>query len=145
MKRLVLAAALVLVAVLSASAIRYTLKAQERHRRDTEYKRRRRDAEYQAALRTFTQEFTSGLSRMDAESQLKAKSVAFTQRCCIDEQSAFADLIKIGEEDAPWYCSEQYVYIALEFAAKEPHPDFLPYDSDVLRTVRIYRQLGGCL
>ncbi len=65
--------------------------------------------------------------------------------CCVEERSAFADLVRIGQEDAPWYCSENYVFVAFEFAAVESHNPLKAYDTDSLKTVTLYRQLGGCL
>ena len=86
-----------------------------------------------------------GLVRKQVENVLRSKGAAFTQVCCVEERSALADLVKVGEEDHPWYCSENYVHVAFEFAATESHDSLKSYDSDVLKRVRIFQQLGGYL
>jgi hypothetical protein len=62
-------------------------------------------------------------------------------------ESNYGDLVKIGEGKPPWYCSEAYIYIALEFSAIEEHDllHHLSRDSDVLERVEIFRPLSGCL
>ena len=69
----------------------------------------------------------------------------FHFRCVAWRRSAFADLVKIGDERAPRYCSQNYVNIALEFRAIEPHHPFTADNAIVQKTIRIFRQLGGCL
>lgn len=106
---------------------------------------RRREVAYQTALQSYAAIFRSGTRRKDVESQLRVERVAFQQMCCIDERSAYADLVRIGKEKAPWFCSEQNIYIALQFTAVEAHEPWRAYDSDALKTVTIYRWLEGCL
>jgi hypothetical protein len=57
-------------------------------------------------------------------------------------KSQYADLVKIGEESPPWYCSEEYVYVALEFASSEP---LKQDDSDLLERIEIFQPDSGCL
>jgi len=85
------------------------------------------------------------MTRKEVESYLRAKALGFQRMCCIDERSAFADLVKIGSEDAPWYCSEQNIYVAFQFAGVEPHEALKVSDSDSLKRVTIFRWLEGCL
>lgn len=56
--------------------------------------------------------------------------------------SQYADLVKIGEETAPWFCSEAYVYVAFEFSGVE---QFKQNDSDVLERIELFRPDTGCL
>jgi hypothetical protein len=67
-----------------------------------------------------------------------------TQLWCI-QQRTLADLVKIGEEDAPWFRSEYWVHIAFDFAATNPQDSFKAFDSDALKSIEIFRQFGGCV
>jgi hypothetical protein len=125
-----------IIAILSGAAVRSHIKSEAR---------KKREAVYESTLQAYSQNLKAGLTRKEVEEYLRAKGTGFTQMCCVLERSAFADLVKVGEEDAPWFCSENYVYIAFEFAATEPHKSFKSYDSDGLKKVSIYRELGGCL
>ena len=58
-------------------------------------------------------------------------------------ESQYADVIKIGEETAPWYCSEAYVFVAFEFSGVEAYDK--QKDSDPLERIEIYRPDSGCL
>lgn len=106
--------------------------------------KKRRDVAYEAVLSAYAQHLTPGMPRKQVEEYLRARGAPFTQMCCL-QQRTLADLVKIGEEDAPWYCSEYRVHIAFDFAAIEPHDSLEAYDSDILKTITIFRQFGGCL
>ena len=112
--------ALILLA-LSAAAIRNARKKQAQSKREVAYK---------SALNSYSAALKPGMTRQDVENYLHAKAVGFQQMCCIDERSAFADLVKVGKEDAPWYCSEQNIYVAFQFVAVEPHKPLKVFDSD---------------
>src|SRR5215813_9898220 len=91
----------------------------------------KREAGYQAALREYSNDLNPGLTRKEVESYFRKRGVRFTQMCCVGQpRDAWADLVKVGEESAPWYCSEHYVNIAFEFRATEPHRLFESRDSD---------------
>src|ERR1035441_4982481 len=140
----------VVVAVLSASGIRHLRKAEAR---------RKREASYQAALRAYSHDLSPGLTRREVESYLRTRNTSFRQVCC-GEAGDYADLVQVGKEDPPWYCSDSYVYVAIEFAAVEPHDwrlavlprenndskkSSLAYDSDILTRIEMYRPDTGCL
>ena len=57
-------------------------------------------------------------------------------------EGQYADLVKIGEESPPWYCSEEYVYIAFEFSFLGKWEQ---NDSDVLERIEIFQPDSGCL
>ena len=107
--------------------------------------KKKREAGYQSALQAYSHDLRPGLTRPQVENHLRSKGARFTQMCRVDERSALADLVKFGEEDHPLYCSEHYVFVAFEFAGTESQQPFRPYESDVLKRVRIFHQLGGCL
>lgn len=101
----------VIVAVSSAIAVRHAYKARVQ---------KRRDVANQATLLTYSQNLRPGLTRKEIEDYLHSRGTAFTQMCCLEQRSALTDLVKVGEEEAPWYCSEWTVFIALEFDGIEP-------------------------
>ena len=108
--------------------------------------RQKREAIYQVALRSYSEVLKLGMSRNDVEGYLKAKNVRFTQMCCVAQHTgAFDDLTKIGQEDTPWYCSEQNIYIAFEFTAAERYEIPRSDASDTLRAITIFPWLEGCL
>ncbi len=106
---------------------------------------RKREEAYQSALNSYSEALKPGMTRKEVEDYLHARDIRFQQMCCVDERSAFADLVRIGQEGHPWYCSEQNIYIAFQFAAVEPHSWLKAYDSDSLKKVSIFRWLEGCL
>jgi hypothetical protein len=73
---------------------------------------KKREAAYQTTLQSYTDVLKPGITRKYAEDYLRSKGATLQQLCCIDERSAFADLLKIGKEKHPWYCSEHNIYIA---------------------------------
>jgi hypothetical protein len=140
----------VIAAVLSAAGIGLLRKAEARNKRE---------ATYQAALGAYSHDPSPGLARKEVESYLRARNTSFRQVCC-GEAGDYADLIQVGRGNPPWFCSESYVYVAIEFAAVERHDSFLEairrksndskkspiaYDSDILTKVEMYRPDIGCL
>ena len=112
---------------------------------------KKRDAAYQAALLRFTEALKPGLTRKEVEDYFRAKNLKFRQMCCVDShesasRSSWDDLTKIGEEQAPWFCSEKNIYVAFQFTDHKtrggtPKAD----DLDTLKAVSIYPWLEGCL
>jgi hypothetical protein len=140
MKRPVLLSVTIVAVVLSlAIAVRHVLK---------EATQKRRAVSHQSALVTYSQSVRLGMTRKDVEEQLRVKGASFRQRCCTEDRSAFSDLVKVGEEDVPWYCSEWPVYVAFEFVATELNKLQLPFKpaaSDVLKKVELVSNGEGCL
>jgi len=126
----------VIVAVSAGGVIRSHIKSETK---------KKREAVYESTLQVYARDLRPGLTRKEVEDHLRAKGTYFTQMCCIKERGALADLVKIGEEDPPWYCSEHWVHVAFEYAALEPHDSLRAYDTDMLKTITIFNQLGGCL
>lgn len=79
--------------------------------------------------------FPVGASREVIEQYLNKNRVPFTSMCCIGApgEQSWADLVEIGREEHPWYCSQSSVYLAFRF------------NGSVLRQTSLYRQLAGCL
>jgi hypothetical protein len=59
--------------------------------------------------------------------------------------SALEDIVKIGSEPKPWYCSKNDIYLVFDFDSP-PGPAVRESDaSDTLRRVALVPWLGGCL
>jgi hypothetical protein len=124
---------------------------------------RERDAHNQAELLKYSQDLKVGLTRKDVKDYLRAHGTKFGDRCCDEGFRAFAVIVKVGENDHPWFCGEWPVYVAFEFTATGPpnvpfpvDPDvlnkiqrynlqLLPGDSDVLTKVQLVSNGEGCL
>ena len=94
MKRWLLLTIVAMIVVSSVSALR---------RRAASEAKRKREAGYQFALRAYSQVLRPGMRRRQVEDYLSGKGTGFEQECCIEERSAFTDLVRVGKEDAPWY------------------------------------------
>jgi hypothetical protein len=109
---------------------------------------REREAGYPLALRAYSEIVQPGMTRKEVENALRSRATSFSKILGpFGGTAEYGDLVKIGEEDAPWYCSEEYVYVAFVFSAVEKHDleHHLGADSDVLKKVQIFRPDTGCL
>jgi hypothetical protein len=107
---------------------------------------REREAGYRGALKAYSAALHSGMTRKDVEDYLRSKNTRFTWAWTAfggRKESQYADLVKIGEESAPWYCSEANVYVAFEF--RDVNGFNRQTDSDVLQRIEIFRPYSGCL
>ena len=97
MKRVFRQLLILLVIVGLAVGVRYVAKKQTR---------KRREAGYQSTLYSYWQVLKPGMTRKEVEDHLRAKKLEFRQMCCVDSKEfrtiRWADLVRIGEEDAPW-------------------------------------------
>ena len=104
---------------------------------------RKRETGYSLALKAYSEALHPGMTRKDIEDYLRSRKTQFRSELGPvggRPESQWADLVKIGEEAAPWFCSEAYVYVAFVFS---PAYDFrLRIDSDVLQRIEIIRV--GC-
>ena len=109
--------------------------------------KQKRQIEYQSVLKEYSGVLKPGMTRHEAESYLHSKGLSFQKMCCVGvRRSAWADLVRIGKEKAPWYCSQYNVYVALEFETTEPHGIIQDArDSDRLEDVTLFPWLEGCL
>jgi hypothetical protein len=135
MKRRRLALVVSIVVLICASAIGYGLKKHA----DKKLEEQKREALYSSALSSYSKDLEPGMTRNNVENYLGAKTIPF-------EKSAATDLVEIGQEAAPWFCSEVNVYVAFDFEAIEPHSRaWEPYGTDVLKRIHIYSRPEGCL
>jgi hypothetical protein len=107
---------LLLIAILAALAATGVALTVARHRQSQRRIMVAREERYKAALQSYTEAFTPGLTRKAVEADLAARRVTFRN-----------------------------VYIAFEFAATHPTLHMTASDTDVLKRVAVYRQLEGCL
>jgi len=132
--------ALILVALV-AFGVRHVLEKRAQ---------RKRQVEYEKTLRSYSEDLRTGMTRKDVEDYLSAKNVPFRHMCCANRRkfsySVYDDLVKIGSEDAPWFCSEKNVYVALEFVGPERHSIGASAEpNDTLNTITIFNWLEGCM
>jgi hypothetical protein len=138
-----------------------------------------REAHYHALLETYRLDLKGISDRKHIEAYFHAKTLNYHKLCCVSSkrvsagETVYDELIKVGEEEVPWYCSEHNVYIAFEFdkapiwavsakkdakliSNKKPSaktgPDkecksIPPRDdgNDVLTKISIYPMFEGCL
>ena len=142
MRRWRLPIALLLVIALSALVLRHFSQKRTQEKRE---------AGYQSAVRSYSEVLRPGMPRKEVEDYLRARNVEFRQMCCVETSNRFStnvydDLTKIGQEDAPWFCSEKNVYVAFQFTGPQRNTSGPTADaSDRLRAVTLYRWLEGCM
>jgi hypothetical protein len=123
--------------LMSALAVRSSIRAAAK---------RKREVGYAVALKTYLEALHPGMARSDVEAYLRSRSTQFSWVYTAfggRRESQYADVVKIGEETAPWYCGEAYVYVAFEFT---PVGDVdSQNDSDVLQRIEFFRPYTGCL
>jgi hypothetical protein len=125
-----------LVIAVSALAVRSSARATAR---------RKREIGYQVGLSTYSKALHLGITRKELEDYLRLNNTNFASVFTAyggRRESQWADVVKIGEESSPWYCSEAYVYVAFEFSGAE---QFKRNDSDVLEKIELFRPYTGCL
>jgi hypothetical protein len=142
MKRILSLILVLLVAGLCGLGVRYRSKKQLQ---------KRREAVYQAVLRSYTQVLKPGMTRKEVEDYLRSRNIEFRQICCVDikessRRHSWDDLTKIGQEDVPFVCRENNVYVALQFTDHEQgEVKWQVNDLDILKALSIYHSLEGCL
>ncbi len=137
MKRWLLFIFFLTIVIVAVVAIRHAKLTRER---------REREARYQALLCNYSGTFAAGMTRKEVEDSLQAEKVSFYRIYGIDEKGAYADITKIGQESAPWYCSELNIYVAFQFVAAAQRLDSVSQSpEDPLKEVTIFRHLENCL
>jgi hypothetical protein len=118
------------------------------------HKAAEREAYYQTILAKYTSELKPGMSREQVEQRIQSDGKWFGQMCCVANirgqytssvEAGWDDLVKIGEESPPWFCSENNVYIAFEFNPKSPGELSKTNASDILKRVSVFQRLEVCL
>ena len=105
-----------------------------------------RETAYQAKLRSYTEALKPGVFRADVEQYLQKQGTKPQQMCCVGMRTnTYDDLVKIGQEEAPWFCEEKNIYVAFEFSGDEHVQIPKTAATDRLREITIFRWLEGCL
>jgi Na+-transporting NADH:ubiquinone oxidoreductase subunit NqrC len=141
MKRILLLLLVSLVVGLFVFGVRYELKKRARERREVAY---------QSALRSYAQVLKPGMTRKQVEDYFRANKLEFRQTCCVDmkeyRKGSWDDLVKIGEEDAPWFCNLTIVYVGFQFTGHGQFDGMWRADDfDKLSAVTLYQQYDKCL
>jgi hypothetical protein len=101
-----------------------------------------REAAYQSVLRSYSSVLTPGMSRREVQTHLTQNGKSFGQR---SSGGAAYTLVKVGEEEHPWHCSEHNVYVRFVFKPADPSRLMSTDGEDTLTSVDIYKQLEGCM
>jgi hypothetical protein len=120
--------------------------------RDNEKRRQlKRETAYQATLRSYQEFLKPGMTRKEVQDQLRTRNPSFRQMCCADfNESSFRrswdDLVKIADEDPPFACGENSVYVAIQFVDYNPNKESGKTDDlDTVKAVILHHQLEKCL
>lgn len=100
----------------------------------------------EAALHQFAEHVPIGATRKQVKDLLRTEGTAFIQSCCFEPNSPFSILVRVGQKDPPWYCSEWTDYVAFEFSTREASyraTEIL--ESDILKLVHLTSHGEGCL
>lgn len=108
---------------------------------------RRRQAAYDAVLREYSTALQPGAQRREVEAMLTSRERSFRQMCCLlnENRNAIEDIVKIGSEPKPWYCSENNMYLVFEFDSMPDPRSLKAHSDDRLRRIALSPWLGGCL
>lgn len=109
---------------------------------------KRRALTYQAALEPYSQALRPGMTREEVEDYLRANNAPLYHMCCVkpkgSSDGAYDRLTKVGQEEVPWFCSQNNIYIAFLFTG--PKRVATTADaSDRLTSIELYPHLEGCL
>ncbi len=99
-------------------------------------------------MRTIPKGSHPGITRETVEDYLKAHHMVFAERCCTEGWRAFSTIVKVGNEDVPWYCSDWPIYVLFEFtsAKQEVGGTFAkPGTDDILSAIHLGSNGEGCL
>lgn len=106
-------------------------------------------ARYEMALAECRRAFKPGTTRSEVEQHFRTHRTQLKHMCCVTKtetpSATYDDLVKIGQESAPWFFCEHNVYVAFEFNPKSQGEAPETNDSDILKRVSIFHQIEGCL
>jgi len=132
--RRVLLIAVALIAVSAGAYHFYSVRA-----------RKKREAKYQQRLNSCTEIFHTDENRKAVEDYFRSHGTQFGKVLGPGSLTSWSDYVRIGEEPAPWYCSNWEVYVMFDFAAVEKHNPWDGRDSDLLKKIRLASHGEGCL
>jgi predicted outer membrane lipoprotein len=134
MKRLRMILLSLLLAACAVAIVRYLWE---------QHVEKQQEAAFQSILQSYSAKIHLGTSRKDLETYFRLKAIPFHRQRI--EESAYADLTRIGHGDHPWYCKRKSIYVAFHFTAVEKRPDSTGQSpSDTLNQITLFPQLEGC-
>ena len=101
----------ILIPLAVAAAIAITFATLHLHRT---HSRNAHQAQYRAVLEAWSNEIAVGMNRTDAENVLHQKDIPFL-RASVQGSRGLDDLITIGHETPPFFCSNDDVYVRVSF------------------------------
>jgi hypothetical protein len=103
-----------------------------------------REYQYSRTLDEYSAALKPGMTRREVERYASSRNQRVEHFGWVGtSRSALDDAIEIGHEPKGWVCMQQNVYVALEYAATEPHKGLEVKDSDRLVAVHPFR--SDCL
>ena len=98
------------------------------------------------ALIHYEQDLKPGLNRKEVKDYLRVHGIGFGERCCSVPNGAFSIVVRVGEEEVPWFCSSWPDYVSFDFIPTEAQgAPSQPLNSDVLKEVHLTSNGEGCL
>ena len=136
------------IALIGALAVGWSV-----HHVFQERAQRRREIDYQETLRSYSEVLKTGMTRKEVEDYLSAKKIRFRQMCCVATKefsrgvydNTYDDLVKIAQEEIPWFCGENNVYVAFQFLGRNKNSVPAADPSDILKDVTVYHWFEGCM
>jgi hypothetical protein len=113
-----------------------------------------RESGYQTVLAGYAVQLKPGMTREQVERYFKTNGKQFQRICCVAnfkgeyvsfDRAGYDDLVKIAEENAPFICRENNVYVAFEFNPKAQGELSNTNGSDILKRMSVFHQLENCL
>jgi len=105
--------------------------------------REKREVAYQETLRSYSAALKPGMRRQDVECYLTTRNISFSR----GGLSVPEDLIKIGNEEVPWWCTGGSIYVRFQFIPHDQRANPVEItlsELDILARVDIYRSVA-CL
>ena len=133
-----------LVLVLSLAAVLAIWYGWSKHSQRKQDAARQREVEYEAALRSYSTIITPEMSRRQVEELLHRRGIGFVGFPAYSEDSAYADLVKIGEEKIGWYCGPGSVNVAIRFETATNRRS-LQNPSDNVKRVTLFKLFQDCM
>jgi len=79
------------------------------------------------------------------EDLFRAWGLEFQRVGLSNSPRSISEMVQVGENDSPWYCSEEYVYKVFEFSSMKPFQAGAPDPTDIFIGVKEETMGIGCL
>jgi len=107
---------------------------------------RKRQLVYQTITNRYAEELREGTTRQSVERYLRFQGKEFQRFCCVGARTkAWADRVRIGQEQPPFFCSQHNVYVVFVFDALDPSVEMSRDGNDRLVEVKLYPVSEVCM